>query len=142
MRLSSILSFVGFVLLFAGTYCPLLRPFHLFNWNVHQLNQPYGIVLLLVAVVGVISAFLNQHKITRIAAWVSLLLVVVLLIAAVLKVQFAFSFIPFHKIDAFLSRQIKFKWGWWVLFAGTVLALAGALNGKPKGFVKPPQAVS
>ena len=44
MRISSILSFIGFVLLFAGTYCPLLRPFGLINWNVYQLNQPYGLV--------------------------------------------------------------------------------------------------
>ncbi len=139
MRLTSILSFVGFVLLFAGTYCPLLRPFHLFNWNVYQLNQPYGIVLVLVTVIGIISSFLNQHKITKAAAWAAFILVVVLMIAAVLKVQFAFSFIPFHKLDAFLSRQIKFKWGWWVLFAGPILALAGALNSKPTGFVKPPE---
>jgi predicted membrane channel-forming protein YqfA (hemolysin III family) len=141
MRLSSIFSFVGFVLLFAGTYCPLLRPFHLFNWNVYQLNKPYGIVLLLVAVIGIISSFLNQHKITRAAAWTSLTLVVLLLIAAVIKVETTFSFIPFHKFDSLLTRQIKFKWGWFVLFAGPVLALIGALSGKPKNIAAPPEAV-
>jgi predicted membrane channel-forming protein YqfA (hemolysin III family) len=141
MRLNSILSFVGFLLLFAGTYCPLLRPFHLFNWNVYQLNQPYGIVLLLVAIIGIISSFLNQHKITRASAWLSLVLVVVLLAAAIFKVKTTFSFIPFHKFDTLLTKQIKFKWGWWVLFAGPVLALAGALSSKPKGYVKPPEVI-
>ncbi len=141
MRLSSILSFLGFALFFAGTYCPLLRPFHLFNWNVYQMNQPYGLVLLLVAVVGILASFLNQRKLVRITAWVSLVLVVMLLVAAILKVQFAFSFIPFHKVDAFLARQIKFKWGWYVLFAGAILALAGALNNKPKSIITAPEAV-
>ena len=126
------LSFVGFVLVFAGTYCPLLRPFHLFNWNVYQLNQSYGIVLLFIAVIGMAASFLNQPKIIRVTALLSMVLVVVLFIAAVSKVQFAFSFIPFHKVDELLSKQIKFKWGWWVLFAGPAVALAGVINNKPK----------
>jgi uncharacterized membrane protein len=128
MRISSILSFVGFVLIFAGTYCPLLRPFHIMNWNVYQLNQPYGLVMLLVAIIGIAASFLNQPKIIRAAAWGSVILVVMLLIAALLKIHFAFSFIPFHKFEAFLARQVKFKWGWYVLFTGAGLALAGALS--------------
>ncbi|MGF7038694.1 hypothetical protein [Mucilaginibacter lappiensis] len=128
MRISSILSFVGFVLLFVGTYCPLLRPFHIMNWNVYQLNQPYGLVMLLVAIIGIAASFLNQPKIIRAAAWASMVLVVMLLIAALLKIHFAFSFIPFHKFEAFLARQIKFKWGWYVLFTGAALALAGAFS--------------
>jgi uncharacterized membrane protein len=138
MRISSILSFVGFVLLFAGTYCPLLRPFHIMNWNVYQLNQPYGLVMLLVAVIGIAGSFLNQPKIIRATAWGSVVLVVMLLIAALLKIHFAFSFIPFHKFEAFLAKQIKFKWGWYVLFAGAALALAGALSSKPKVYIKVP----
>jgi uncharacterized membrane protein len=128
MRISSILSFVGFVLIFAGTYCPLLRPFHIMNWNVYQLNQPYGLVMLLVAIIGIAASFLNQPKIIRATAWGSVVLVVMLLIAALLKIHFAFSFIPFHKFEAFLARQVKFKWGWYVLFTGAGLAVAGALS--------------
>lgn len=128
MRISSILSFVGFVLLFAGTYCPLLRPFHIVSWNVYQLNQPYGLVMLLAAIVGIAASFLNQPKIIRAAAWVSAALVVMLFIAALLKIHFAFSFIPFHKFEAFLAKQIKFKWGWYVLLAGALFAVAGALS--------------
>jgi uncharacterized membrane protein len=128
MRISSILSFVGFVLIFAGTYCPLLRPFHIMNWNVYQLNQPYGLVMLLVAIIGIAASFLNQPKIIRATAWGSVVLVVMLLIAALLKIHFAFSFIPFHKFEAFLARQVKFKWGWYVLFTGAGLAVAGTLS--------------
>ncbi len=34
MKLSSFITFAGFVMLIAATYCPLLRPFHLVNWDV------------------------------------------------------------------------------------------------------------
>jgi hypothetical protein len=142
MRISSILSFTGFVLLFAGTYCPLLRPFHLFSWNVYQLNQPYGLVLLLAAVIGIVASFLNQPKIIRAVAWVSLVLVIMLFIAALLKIHFAFKFIPFHKFEAFMARQIKFKWGWYVLFTGAIIALAGALSSKPKVYITSTETVS
>ncbi|WP_121809772.1 hypothetical protein [Mucilaginibacter kameinonensis] len=135
MRLSSILSFVGFALLFAATYCPLLRVFHVTSWNIYKLNQPYGLVLLLVAVIGIIVSFLNQAKIMRVAAWLSVALVVLLLGAAIMKVNSAFSFIPFKGINKFLTSQLKFQWGWYVMFAGPVLALIGALSGKPKTFI-------
>ncbi|WP_114937166.1 hypothetical protein [Mucilaginibacter endophyticus] len=135
MRLSSILSFVGFALLFAATYCPLLRVFHVTSWNIYKLNQPYGLVLLLVAVVGIIVSFLNQAKIMRVAAWLSVVLVVLLLAAAIMKVNSAFSFIPFKGINKFLTSQLKFQWGWYVMFAGPVLALIGALSSKPKTFI-------
>ena len=136
MRLSSLLSFLGFVLLLIGTYCPLLRPLHLFNWDVYQLNQPYGIVLLFIAVIGIAGSVLNQRAVPRAAAWVSFALVILLLAAAYFKVHAAFSFIPFKGINAFLTRQIKFKWGWFVLFAGPVLAIAGAIGSKPKSYIK------
>lgn len=130
MRLPSLLSILGFVLLIAGTYCPMLRPLGLFNWNVYGLSQPYGLLLMLVGVIGILCSVLNQAKVMRFVAFASLVLVVLLYIAAVLKVKTSFSFIPFKGINAFLTRQIKFKWGWFVLFAGPVLAVIGALFSK------------
>ena len=130
MRLNNFISFAGFVILIAATYCPILRPFHLFNWNVYDANKPYGIIILLVAVVGIIGTVFNQSKIIRLAAWLSVLLVALLYLMAQLKVHTSFSFIPFHSIENFLSRQIKFKWGWFLLFGGALLALLGALLSK------------
>ena len=125
MRLPSLISFIGFVLLMAATYCPLLRPFGIFNWDVYDLNRPYGMVILLMAVVGIIAVVLNRPKLVKLIALISLTLVALLLLAAFLKIHTSFSFIPFKGITGFLERQIKFKWGWYVLFAGPLLALAG-----------------
>jgi hypothetical protein len=119
-------------MLIAATYCPLLRPFHLFNWNVYQLNRPFGMVILLVAVVGILGVILNRIKLVRLTAWISLGLVVLLFIAAYLKVHTSFSFIPFKTFAGFLTRQIIFKWGWYLLFAGPVIALAGSIGKQTK----------
>ena len=130
MRISSLISFIGFVILIAGSYCPLLRPFGLVSWNVYDLNKPYGIVILLVAVVGILGTVLNRPSLVRLTAFISVGLVVLLLIAAVLKVNTSFSFLPFKSIAGFLAKQIKFKWGWYMLFAGALLALAGSFGSK------------
>jgi hypothetical protein len=130
MRLPALLSFVGFVLILAASFCPLIRPFHLANWDAYDLNKPYAMVILLMAVVGIIGTVFNQVKITRLAAWLLLVLVVVFYLAAILKVKTSFSFIPFHTIAGFLSNQLKFKWGWYLLFAGSLLAVAGTLVSK------------
>ena len=134
MRLNVLLSFVGFVLIIAGTYCPILRPLHLFNWDVYAANKPFGIVILLIAVVGIISTVFNQVSVTRFTAWASLGLVILFYIAALFKVHTSFSFIPFPSIDAFLTRQIKFKWGWYLLFGGACTAVFGVLFTRKSNF--------
>jgi uncharacterized membrane protein len=130
MRLPALLSFVGFVLVIAATFCPLLRPFHLANWDAYDLNKPYAMVMLLIPVVGIIGTVFNQVKISRLAAWLSLALILIFYIAAILKVKTSFSFIPFHSIAGFLSNQLKFKWGWYLLFIGGLLSVTGTFVGK------------
>ncbi len=136
MRLSSLISFIGFVILIAGTYCPILHPF-IGNWNVYDGNKPYGIVILLVAIVGIIGTVFNQPKITRMAAWFSLVLVILFYLLAFLKVHTSFNFIPFRSVAAYLSGKIRFKWGWLLLFGGALLALAGTLLKRNRSFSRP-----
>jgi len=130
MRLPALLSFAGFVLIIAASFCPLLRVFHVATWDAYDLNKPYAMVLLLIPVVGIISTVFSLVKITRLTAWLSLLLVFVFYTGAILKVETSFSFIPFHSIAGFLSNQIKFKWGWGLLFIGSLLSVAGTLISK------------
>ncbi|WP_299580055.1 hypothetical protein [Mucilaginibacter sp.] len=104
------------------------------NWNVYDGNKPYGIVILLVAVVGILGTVFNQVKITRLAAWLSLGLVILFYLLALLKVHTSFSFIPFRSVSAYLSGKIKFKWGWYLLFGGPLLALAGVVFGRRPDF--------
>ena len=140
MRPSSFVSFAGFVMLIAASYCPLFRPLHIINWDMYKANMPYGIVVLLVAVVGIIGVVLMQRKVARMAAWLSLGLVILFYFLSLLKIHYSFTFIPFHSFEKFMERQIKFKWGWWLLIAGPVLAVLGVLRDKPK--YKPPVPIN
>lgn len=133
MRPNLLLSFVGFVILIAATYCPILHPI-IGSWDVYDGNKPYGIVILLVAVVGIIGTVFNQAKIIRMAAWLSLALVIVFYFLAILKIHHTFSFIPLHFAAKYLTSKIKFKWGWYLLAGGPLLALAGVFLGKNPRF--------
>jgi hypothetical protein len=68
------------------------------------------------------------------AAWFSLGLVFVFLILAILKVFTSFNFIPLHFVAKYLTSKIKFKWGWYLLFGGPLLALAGVFAKKGTSF--------
>lgn len=94
-------------------------------------------VLLLVGVIGILCTVLNQVKVIKIAAWAAFTLVALLFLAAVFKVKTTFSFIPFKGVSGFLARQIAFKWGWYVLFAGALLSLAGALSTRKPLIIQP-----
>jgi hypothetical protein len=122
MQPKAFISFAGFVIMMAATWCPLLRPFGIMNWDLYDLNKPYGMVVLLVSVVGIAGIVLKQYPVARIAAWLGLALVVLVFIAAQLKVNTTFSFIPFKGLAGSLSKLIKFKWGWYLLFAGPLLS--------------------
>jgi hypothetical protein len=132
MKLRSFLAFAGFVMLIAATYCPLFRPFGITTWDMYDANKPYGIVVLLIAVVGIIGVVFMQASIARMAAWLSAILVFLFYILALLKIHTSFTFIPFHAISRFLASKIKFKWGWWLLVGGPVLSLTGALRDKSR----------
>ena len=132
MRVSSFISFAGFVMLIAATYCPLFRPLHIVNWDMYKANMPYGIVVLIVAVIGIIGIVLMQPKLVRLTALISLALIALFYVLSLLKIHYSFNFIPFHSFEKFMERQIKFKWGWCLLIAGPILALSGTIYEKPK----------
>ncbi|MDP9080105.1 MAG: hypothetical protein M3O71_21985 [Bacteroidota bacterium] len=134
MRINTLFSLTGFIILVAGTWCPVLHPI-IGNWDVYDGNKPYGITILLVALIGIIGTVFSQVKITRFAAWASLFLVVVFYLLALLKVHTSFNFIPFRSVAEYLSGKIRFKWGWYLLFGGPLLAIAGVLFSRKPTFI-------
>ena len=124
-------------MIISGSFCPLVRPFHLINWDLYALNKPYGIVVFIVAATGILAVVAGQKSAAKAIAWVSLLLVILIYAAAVLKVNTSFSFIPFKNISAGLSRLIKFRYGWAILFVGSLLALVGSSGSNRKAGYMP-----
>lgn len=123
-------TFVGFVMLIAGIFSPLISPLGLVKWNLFDLNKTFGIILLAVAVTGLAGAVIKNNQLTKFAALISLALVTLVFVAAVMKVQTAFSFIPFPKLAQTMSGLIHYRWGWFLLFAGPILALLGSRKSK------------
>jgi len=135
MRISSFISFVGFIMVFVATFCPIAH--FIINQNVYQLNKPYGLVMLLVSIVGVVATVFNNPKLVKLIAWLTVGLVVLFYIAALFKIHNYFNFIPFHVGAAYLSGKIKFKWGWYVMCVGAALGVIGVLgNSKTSAFNK------
>jgi len=127
MRISSTAALIGFILIIVGCYCPLVRPFHLFNYDMFGLSKPYGMTVVLISVIGIIGVALKQRVLARTSALVCLILVALIFAAAVFKVDTTFSFIPFKGLAAALTHTIKNKWGWYVLLAGVALSVTGTL---------------
>jgi hypothetical protein len=127
MRINHLIAFAGFVIIVAGTWCPILRPIPLVNWDVYQGNLPYGIVILLVAMVGIIGTVFSRQSIVRLAAWLSMGLIALFLLLSWLKIHTSFSFLPFRSWESYMIKHVRYKWGWYMLFGGAILALAGAL---------------
>jgi hypothetical protein len=128
MRINNLISFAGFVLVIVGAFCPILRPIPLVNWDVFQGNQPYGIVILLIATVGIIGTVFSRQDVIRLSAWLSLGLVALFLVLAWLKIHTSFSFLPFHSWENYMVKQVRYKWGWYMLFGGAILAVGGVLS--------------
>lgn len=126
------ISFAGFILLIAGLFSPLISPLGLVKWNLFDLNKTFAVILMAVAIAGLITTLMNNIKLMRINGWISLALVILVFIAAVMKVQTAFSFIPFPKLANTMSGFIHYRWGWYLLFTGAVLGLLGSFGGKRK----------
>lgn len=126
MALRNFVSIAGFILLIAGIFSPLISPLGLVKWNLFDLNKTFGIILLAIAITGLAAAIIKNIALVKFAAWFTLGLVLLVFIAAIMKVNTTFSFIPFPKLSHTLSGLIHYRWGWYLLFAGPILALPGS----------------
>jgi hypothetical protein len=130
MRISSFISFVGFATVLIATFCPLAH-FLFVHKTIYSVNQPYGMIILLITVVGIIGCVFRNKNLTKLMAWLTVGLMVLLFIAAIFKMTHYFNFMPFHWGSESLNSHIHFDWGWYLMLVGTILALAGTFANKP-----------
>ena len=122
------ISLAGFIMLIAGLFSPLISPLGLVKWDLFDLNKTFAVIVLLVAIAGLAAAIIRNNQLLKLSGWISLALVVLVFIAAVMKVQTAFSFIPFPKLANTMSGFIHYRWGWFLLFAGAIMGLLGSFG--------------
>lgn len=114
---------IGAALMAVGGLCPLVRVPVLGNWNYFDLDVSIATVFYLVVVAALIASLLGKEKLIRTCGWIGIALVLVTLAGVYFKSHDAFSFIHFKKAVNFAAGLVKYKWGWFVILAGTLALL-------------------
>ncbi len=123
-------TFAGFVILIAGVFSPLISPLGLVKWNLFDLNFVLATIMIIIAGNGLGSVVAKSKRLVKFYSWLTLGLILLIFIATVIKVNTSFSFIPFPKLSHTLSKLIHYRWGWFLLFAGPILALLGSAGSR------------
>lgn len=128
MRIQGIL---GAVIMAAGGLCPLIRVPIMGNWNYFDIDQTLATVFYCLVTIALIGALLQKAGLIRFAGWAGIGLVLLTLVGVYFKSHDYFSFVHFKKIINFAAGMVKYKWGWLVIFAGTLCLISVR---KPKIF--------
>lgn len=127
---------VGAVLMALGGMCPLVRVPIMGNWNYFDLDQTLAITFYVLVAVGLIGAFIGKTSLIKLAGWAGIVLVAITLAGVYFKAHDSFGFLHFKKVVNFAAGMVKYKWGWYVIVAGTFLMITVR---KPKVLVLTPE---
>lgn len=120
---------VGAALMAIGGMCPLVRVPIMGNWNYFDLDQTLAITFYVLVIVGLIGAFTAKAGLVKFAGWAGIVVVAVTLAGVYFKAHDSFGFLHFKKAVNFAAGLVKYKWGWWVILAGTFIMITAR---KPK----------
>lgn len=114
---------VGAAVMAAGGMCPLVRVPILGNWNYFEVDQTLAITFYILVIIGLIGAFTEKAGLIKFAGWAGIALVLLSLYGIHFKTQDSFGFLHFKKLVSFASGLVKYKWGWFVILAGTLIMI-------------------
>lgn len=119
---------VGCLLVFAGSFLPLVHIPLVGNWGYWKLDHTMAIMVWSVSCVALASILFNKVKLTRILAIILLFLFAITLFAIKAKSLNFFSFIPFKGLQNTMAGIVKLSWGWLFEFSGALLMLLAKNN--------------
>ncbi|MNL49450.1 hypothetical protein D3C87_1723860 [compost metagenome] len=79
-----------------------------------------------------IGAFTEKSGLVKFAGWAGIALVLLSLAGIHFKTADSFGFLHFKKLVSFASGLVKYKWGWLVILAGTLIMITVR---KPKAVI-------
>ncbi|WP_183875993.1 hypothetical protein [Pedobacter sp. AK017] len=123
---------IGAAIMAIGGMCPLVRVPILGNWNYFDLDQTLAITFYVMVLVGLIGAFTTKAGLVKFAGWAGILLVAITLAGVYFKAHDSFGFLHFKKAVNFAAGLVKYKWGWFVILAGTFILITVR---KPKAVI-------
>lgn len=123
---------IGAAIMAIGGMCPLVRVPILGNWNYFDLDQTLAITFYVMVVVALIGAFTTKAGLVKFAGWAGIVLVAITLAGVYFKAHDSFGFLHFKKAVNFAAGLVKYKWGWFVILAGTFILITVR---KPKAVI-------
>ncbi len=112
---------IGAILMAIGGMCPLIHVPVMGNWNYFDVDQRLAIAFYVLVAMGLMVAFIQKSGLIKFAGWAGMALVILTLAGVYFKSHDYFSFIHVKKLINLAAGVVKYKWGWFVILAGTLV---------------------
>ena len=119
---------IGSVIMGVGGLCPLVHLPIIGNWNYFDIDTRLAVAFYVLVLLGLIGSFLGKTTLIRFTGWAALILIGITLAGVYFKSHDYFSFIHFKKLVNFAAGIVKYKWGWFVILAGSLLLVTVRRN--------------
>jgi len=119
---------IGSVIMGVGGLCPLVHLPIIGNWNYFDIDIRLAVAFYVLVLLGLIGSFLGKTTLIRFTGWAALILIGITLAGVYFKSHDYFSFIHFKKLVNFAAGIVKYKWGWFVILAGSLLLVTVRRN--------------
>jgi len=119
---------IGSVIMGVGGLCPLVHLPIIGNWNYFDIDTRLAVAFYVLVLLGLIGSFLGKTTLIRFTGWAALVLIGITLAGVYFKSHDYFSFIHFKKLVNFAAGIVKYKWGWFVILAGSLLLVTVRRN--------------
>jgi hypothetical protein len=114
---------VGALIMGVGGLCPLVHLPIIGNWNYFDIDPTFAGIFYLLVLLALVASFMGKTGLIRFIGWAALLVVLVTIAGVYLKSHDYFSFIHFKKLVNLAAGVVKYKWGWFVIFAGSLILI-------------------
>lgn len=122
------LQLIGFILVVAGSFLPLVHIPLIGNWNYLKVDQTLAITCWLLSMVALLGILTERQLLIKVSAILLIILFVFTIWAVKFKSLNYFSFIPLKSWQETAAGIVKLKWGWFLEFSGAALLLFSKKN--------------
>ncbi len=113
----------GSLILAAGGLCPLMHIPVVGNWNYFDIDIRLAVAFYVLVVLALVSSLANKTGLIKFAGWATIVLALITLLGIYFKAHDSFGFLHFKKLVNLAAGLVKYKWGWFVIMAGSILLI-------------------
>lgn len=117
------LQLIGFFLVVAGSFLPLVHIPIVGNWNYWKVDNTLAMLVWGISLLAMVFILINKIRLVRIMAFLMILHFVFTILAIKLKSLDYFSFLPFKSWQSAFAGIVKLSWGWFIEFLGAAIIL-------------------